>query len=115
MDFGKPGCFGKDLALCVPKTGFLDGVGGRGTRKCCFSQDAPSEKRARRRSESRDPEASQEPREGHLKRLQRVRRLDPQWPRLTGDQGKERGQARGRFLHGLESNPESSLQTPQEA
>lgn len=44
MDFGKPGCFGKGLTLYVPKTGFLDGVGGRGARKCCFSQDAPSEK-----------------------------------------------------------------------
>lgn len=36
LDFGKPECFRKGLALCVPKIGFLDGVGGRGVRKCCF-------------------------------------------------------------------------------
>lgn len=44
LDFGKPRCFGKGLALCVPKIGLLDGVGGRGVRECCFRQDVPSEK-----------------------------------------------------------------------
>lgn len=44
LDCGKPRCFGKGLALCVPKIGLLDGVGGKGVRECCFRQDVPSEK-----------------------------------------------------------------------
>lgn len=43
LDFGKPGCFRKGLALCVPKIGFLDGVAGRRVRKRCISSGRPRE------------------------------------------------------------------------